>query len=216
MATNTAERKRVPLWAMMALLAAMVGAMAVAVVAFGTTAGAQTAQGVDLNVKKSVSPRFVPVGETQTFTIRVTNQGNRSASNVEMRDPLPDEVRFIRASTSRGVPGSCGLEPGRTVVCDLGTLRPGRTVTVKIYVRLVEAGTYTNRAFVSYGTSSVGEVDLDPSDNTDAVTGGGIQEGEKSTICHKDEKTLHLPSAALEAHINHGDELGACEVGAKK
>jgi uncharacterized repeat protein (TIGR01451 family) len=176
MATNTAGRGKAPLWAIMALLAAMVGAMGVAVVAFGTTAGAQTAQGVDLNLKKSISPRVVAVGENQTFTIRVDNEGNRRARNVVMRDPLPDKVRFIRASTSRQVPGSCGLRD-RTVVCDLGTLRPGRTVTVKIVVRVVEAGTYTNRAFVSCCTSSIGEGDLDPSDNTDTATGEGIQEG---------------------------------------
>jgi len=39
------------------------------------------------------------------------------------------------------------------VVCDLGALRPGNTVTVKIYVRPVVAGTYTNRAFVNFGGS---------------------------------------------------------------
>ncbi len=164
------------MWAIVALLAAMVGALGVAVVAFGPAAGAQTAQGVDLNLNKSISPRAVAVGENQTFTVRVTNEGNRRARNVVMRDPLPSAVRFIRASTSRRVPGSCGLRD-RTVVCDLGTLRPGRTVTVKIVVRVVEAGTYTNRAFASCCTSSIGEGDLDPSDNTDTATGEGTQEG---------------------------------------
>ena len=66
-----------------------------------------------------------------------------------MRDPLPREVRFLRASTSRAVPGSCGIED-RVVECRLGKLRADRTVTVKIYVRPVVAGSYVNRAYASF------------------------------------------------------------------
>jgi hypothetical protein len=64
-----------------------------------------------------------------------------------MRDPLPDKVRFVRASTSRHDPGSCRSR-NRTVTCDLGNLRVGRSVTVKIFVRPVRSGKYVNRAFV--------------------------------------------------------------------
>jgi uncharacterized repeat protein (TIGR01451 family) len=151
---------------MLVFLAAMALVLMAYMVVFGTAAGAQTAQGVDLNVKKSVSPKVVAVGERQTFTIKVTNEGNRRARNVTMSDPLPGKVKFVRASTSRHVPGSCGLDD-RTVVCHLGTLRPGKTVAVWIVVRTVEAGDYTNRAFVSYGTSAL---ESDTSDNQDTVT----------------------------------------------
>lgn len=147
------------------LLAGALLATAALLVALGATAKAQTAQGADLALSKSVEPRTVQVGEQQTFIIKVTNEGNRRARNVTMSDPLPSAVRFIRARTSRHVPGSCDLEPRRTVVCDLGTLRPGETVTVRILVRTVEAGTYTNRAFVSYGTSA-----LDPGTSGDQDT----------------------------------------------
>ncbi len=66
-----------------------------------------------------------------------------------MTDPLPSKVRFVRASTSRRVPGSCDVND-RVVACRLGDLRPNRTVTVKIQVRPVVAGSYTNRAFASH------------------------------------------------------------------
>jgi uncharacterized repeat protein (TIGR01451 family) len=91
----------------------------------------------------------VMVGEKQTFTIKVTNEGNGLARNVTMEDPLPAKVRFGKASTSRHVPGSCGLAPVRTVVCHLGTLGAGKTVTIWMVVRNVEPGNYTNRAFAS-------------------------------------------------------------------
>ncbi len=66
-----------------------------------------------------------------------------------MTDPLPREVRFLRASSSRQVPGSCGIED-RVVKCRLGALRADKTVTVKIYVRPVVAGSYVNRAYANF------------------------------------------------------------------
>ena len=134
-------------------------AMAALLVALGGGAGAQEARSVDLDVDKMVHPQTVQVGDRQTFTIRITNDGSTRAGRVRMRDPLPSKVRFIRASTSREVPGSCGIED-RVVTCRLGTLRADRTVTVKIYVRPVEAGSYTNRAFVSFTNPDARERDL--------------------------------------------------------
>ena len=115
----------------------------------GGAAGAQEARSVDLVVKKTVSPKSVQVGERQVFTVRITNEGSTRAEGVRMRDPLPREVRFLRASTSREVPGSCGIED-RVVECRLGKLRADRTVTVKIYVRPVVADSYVNRAYASF------------------------------------------------------------------
>ena len=33
---------------------------------------------------------------------------------------------------------------------------------------------------------------------------------DKVTVCHKDKKTLVLPSSAVDAHLGHGDTLGPC------
>ena len=154
------------MWATVLLAGALV---ATVVVFLGAAARAQTAQGVDLAVHKSVQPKSVQVGQAQTFTIRITNEGTTRARAVSMRDPLPSAVRFIRASTSRHVPRSCGLQERRTVVCQLGNLRAGRTVTVRIFVRTVEAGGYTNRAFASYRRDAA--LELDASDNRDAARG---------------------------------------------
>ena len=63
--------------------------------------------------------------------------------------------------------GSCGIEDG-VVTCRLGTLRADRTVTVKIHVRPVAAGSYTNRAFASFAKSGARE--RDASNFSDAAT----------------------------------------------
>lgn len=166
---GTGEQRRRTTVLLAALAAALMALLVSAMVSPGGTARAQTTQGVDLHIRKSVSPKQVSVGERQTFTINVTNQGDHRARNVTMKDPLPAKVRFIRASTSRQVPGSCALEPVRTVVCDLGTLRTSNTVTVKIYVKTVEAGAYTNRASVTYGSSTARALESDTSDNSDGA-----------------------------------------------
>ena len=110
-----------------------------------------------------MKPQTVRVGDNQTFIIKVKNTTSRNATNVKVTDPLPTEVRFIRASTSLHKPGSCG-EINRTVECELGTLQGGERVTIKIFVRAVQAGDYTNRAFVSHTST-----ELDASDNFDTV-----------------------------------------------
>lgn len=135
----------------------LVFAVALAAAALAVTlsgaAAAQQARAVALDVDKTVSPRTVRVGDLQVFTVRVTNHGSTRAEAVRMRDPLPSKVRFVRASTSRHVPGSCGIRD-RVVTCRLGTLRADRSVTVKIRVRPVVAGSYTNRAFASFDNST--------------------------------------------------------------
>jgi large repetitive protein len=147
-----------PLWAVTLLVGTIV---VTAMLILGGTARAQPTGSADLSVTKMVKPRVVTVGDNQTFIIKVTNERRDTARDVVMTDPLPDEVRFIRASTSRDKPGSCSARAG-TVTCDLGNLRVDRTVTVKIYVKNTEAGRYTNRASVTHST-----VELDASDNHD-------------------------------------------------
>jgi uncharacterized repeat protein (TIGR01451 family) len=166
--TNTTTARTGRLW-VAALVAGALAATLALMVTLGGTAGAQTAQeGPDLSLKKTVYPKSVQVGERQTFTIRITNEGTRRAEGVRMKDPLPSKVRFIRATTSREVPGSCGIED-RVVTCRLGNLGPDKTVTVKIYVKPVVAGSYTNRAYVSYSSPTARALESDSSDNSDAA-----------------------------------------------
>ena len=129
----------------------------------------------DLDLTKTVSPKVVRVGEPQTFTIRVTNEGAGRAEGVRMTDPLPSKVRFVRASTSRDVPGSCGIDD-RVVACRLGTLRSGKTVTVKIHVKPVVEGPYSNRAYVSHGSPA----DRAPDTQGDSDAARALVEARKS------------------------------------
>jgi uncharacterized repeat protein (TIGR01451 family) len=159
MATKAMGRAAPP-WAVTLLVGALV---VTAMLILGGAAQARPTVSADLSVTKTVAPKVITVGDNQTFTIKVTNQRRDTARDVVMTDSLPNEVRFIRASTSRDKPGSCSARGG-TVTCDLGNLRVDSTVTVKIFVKNTQAGRYTNRALVSHSTN-----ELEASDNHDGA-----------------------------------------------
>jgi uncharacterized repeat protein (TIGR01451 family) len=164
--------RRVLVWPVAMLGIGLIIALAPVVLAFGSTAQAQIeAQhlAADLRISKAVKPKVVPVGSKQTFIIKVTNQRGTTARGVTMSDPLPKGLNFVRASTSRQVPGSCG-KSGRTVECRLGTLRVGSSVTVKIIVKPTRRGGYLNRAFVEHTTA-----ELQSSDNIDLARARGTR-----------------------------------------
>ena len=148
--------------AAVAMLGTAFAVLAVMVASFaGGTARAQVGTdhlAADLHITKAVKPKSVRVGARQTFVIKVINERGDRARGVVVTDPLPRAVKFVRASTSRHVPGSCGKN-GRTVTCNLGSLRVGQSVTVKIFVKPVKKGKYVNRAFVEHRTAELQSVD---------------------------------------------------------
>ena len=174
MTTNAAGRA-LPLW-LLALLAAVLAAVAVA--AFGGESRAQ-AGAPDPRVTKTVKPKTVTVGEQQVYNINVTNQGNRVSRSVVLTDPLPRNVRFIRASTSRQVPGSCGNRGG-TVRCQLGNIQAGDRVNVKIFVRTTAVGRYVNRVFIDHATAGL---ELDRSDNSDTARHRTVRDRDRKKKC---------------------------------
>ena len=68
---------------------ATIAAAALLVALVGGAANAQEARSVGLDVRKTVSPKTVEVGERQVFTVKVTNDGTTRAERVSMRNPLP-------------------------------------------------------------------------------------------------------------------------------
>lgn len=171
--------RRPPVW-MVAVLGAVVAFAAVAI--FGTTAQAQSSA-TALSISKTVKPKVVTVGQNQVYTIRISNNTGARATNVRMTDPLPRNVRFIRASTSLRRPGSCGLNAQRTVVCNLGNLpttrSAGAQVTIKIYVKTTRVGRYVNRAFVTHTNTGLGATQR----NSDTAAHRAVKRGAGKLRC---------------------------------
>jgi uncharacterized repeat protein (TIGR01451 family) len=144
-------RRRLPVW-IIAMLGAIVALGAVA--AFGSS---QAQAAPELSIDKRIKPKVVEVGEQQVYIIDIKNTSGRQLTGVEMRDPLPKNVKFLRASTSLREPGSCRfVRSSRTVECGPYTLTRGQSFTVKVYVKTTERGRYKNTAFVSHTTEGFG------------------------------------------------------------
>src|SRR5207244_442923 len=102
------------------------------------------AQNADLLITKSDSPDPVVAGTDLTYTLKVTNNGPSTASNVTVSDPVPAQTSFVSATPSQG---SCSS----AVSCSLGTLAPGgsATITIVVHVDSTASGSLSNTATVS-------------------------------------------------------------------
>jgi len=102
----------------------------------------------DLAVQKSATPATVAVGNVVTYRITVRNHGPNSASRVVLDEGLPRGITLLSIHPDTG---SCQRTP--LVICHLGTLKPGATVTVTLRVRVNrQPGRLTNRAVVGTET----------------------------------------------------------------
>lgn len=166
-------RRRLPVWLMAVLGAALALA---AVAAFGSS---QAQAAPELAVDKSIKPQRVQVGEQQVYTINIKNNSGGRLTGVTMRDPLPRNIKFLRASTSLREPGSCKfVRSNRTVVCGPYTLTRGQSFTIKIYVKPTAQGRYRNVAYVSHNTTDFGG----PRESSDGARHRAVKDGKRCGV----------------------------------
>ena len=118
-----------------------------------------------LTIEKTDDPDPVAEGEILTYTIEVENIGTVDANGVIIRDDLPANTTFVSVTTSTGDPCSVQPLPGAPnvanpdVVCNIGTLDNGESVTVTIEVRPTNAaaiaGSVVNRAEAQSDTTPI-------------------------------------------------------------
>jgi uncharacterized repeat protein (TIGR01451 family) len=108
----------------------------------------------DLVVTKQVDPKSASPGDQVTFTVTVRNNGPGPAEGVVLTDNLPNGLVVAR------VPPGCVVGVG-TLVCPIGHLDPGQSVTILVPVIVDAAGTVTNVATVD-GTT----IDPAPGNNS--------------------------------------------------
>jgi uncharacterized repeat protein (TIGR01451 family) len=106
----------------------------------------QVTPAADLSVSKT-GPATAKVGQTITYTIEVTNNGPQTATGVAVTDTLPKNAGFGSASSTQG---SCAPKPHtQAVVCNVGSMNRGATVTVTLVLKPTSKGDFTDRATVS-------------------------------------------------------------------
>jgi uncharacterized repeat protein (TIGR01451 family) len=94
------------------------------------------AQSADLAIAISGSPNPVTIGQNETFTITVTNNGPADATGVTVTDALPSSVTFVSANPSQG---TTSVNNG-TLTAQLGGLAHGASATVTLVVTVNSGG----------------------------------------------------------------------------
>jgi uncharacterized repeat protein (TIGR01451 family) len=122
----------------------------------------------DLAISKTAAPNPVFAGAKITYTIAVSNAGPSSASNVVVKDTLPDEVSVLTVtptvgSCTAGIPGN----PLQPLTCTIGSLATAGsatiTITAKVHRRVPERTVINNNATVNSAAS-------DPNNGNNSAT----------------------------------------------
>lgn len=165
-AKHPADRRRAVLLGLIVVTALSVG-QAGTLIAFARppvdSPGPPSAGGVqsndaplepDVTIAKTNAPDGAVLnGDPITYTLTVTNQGDASATGVEVTDQLPSGVTFVEATA--GCSEACGV-----VTCALEDIGPGASLPVHVTVTVDEAfcGAIVNAADVSASNETSGSV----------------------------------------------------------
>ncbi|MBS7562790.1 gliding motility-associated C-terminal domain-containing protein [Mucilaginibacter sp. Bleaf8] len=103
---------------------------------------------VDLVVTKKSESRQVRSGEPFEYLLTVTNKGPAKATNVQLKDALPDGMEFISVKThTTGMPD---YDAGaRVLTWNIGTLELNEEAELRLLVKTTVRGTVTNSASVN-------------------------------------------------------------------
>jgi uncharacterized protein DUF11 len=105
----------------------------------GVTAESNPVPKADLVVTKVATPRTVVVGQDVSYLVTIRNRGPASAREVTLVEVSTPTRRITRLRASTGT-----CHGGVPRFCSFGTLRPGRSVTVRVTVRTRRAGRFVN------------------------------------------------------------------------
>jgi len=94
----------------------------------------------DLALDKSISTKTAKVGDDITYTIKVWNEGQSTATNVTVKDTLNAGVQYVTYATATGNYSSASK------IWTIGSLAPGDTAVLLLVVKVVAQGVWFNTA----------------------------------------------------------------------
>jgi uncharacterized repeat protein (TIGR01451 family)/gliding motility-associated-like protein len=124
----------------------------------------------DLMISKNAESRAVTINDTFEYLIQVKNNGNADATQVKVRDILPEELIFQQLITP--MLGYANYTPGnRTILWEISKLDNGQMADLRIKVKAAKPGVIKNTATV---TAFENDPDLQNNTATDSKPIAGI------------------------------------------
>ncbi len=128
-----------------------------------------TVKGIDLALTKTVSNVLPTEGEEVEYTITVENLSTQAATNVKVRDVVPQGVTYMPTSISGGTSRDTSDPDGTGLTWTIGSIEGGEDVTLRFSSRVNPGaqalGTITNTAELV----SLNETEEDSSNNNGSV-----------------------------------------------
>jgi uncharacterized repeat protein (TIGR01451 family) len=172
-------------------------------------------------ISKSASSSEAKVGDSVTFTLTVRNRGDKTASDVVVRDSLSDVFDVQDVAASRG---DISVN-GRNIEVNIGSLAPNETVTIKIVVVVNERATppsVSNTASLSTSSSSNNPRDDSDSVSIDILTDTTLETGSEVPVeptpedgadISESEVVVTEPSPV--APVSDGSQIGMPRTGSE-
>jgi uncharacterized repeat protein (TIGR01451 family) len=120
----------------------------------------------DISVRASVDRRTVRLGQTVTFTVRMTNLGPDPANFVDVYLNLPDQLRLVEQTCDLGISAD-------TPACEYSIIEPGQTVVSTVTATPDPGALPHRRHLVMKATvqfESTDTVDPHLRNNTDSIS----------------------------------------------
>jgi uncharacterized repeat protein (TIGR01451 family)/fimbrial isopeptide formation D2 family protein len=145
----------------------------------------------DVKVTKTPDGASINAGDTATFSIKVENVGQGTATGVTLTDDLPGGVHWTESEADCAISGPDGAQ---VLSCDVGTLALGasKTYTVGAVTSADNCGPIDNMASASATN--------EPSN----VLGNNGDSGSINVLCAQ----IDITKTADDATVNAGDEIG--------
>ncbi|MCZ7628049.1 MAG: DUF11 domain-containing protein [Microthrixaceae bacterium] len=151
----------------------------------------------DLAVEKTVSADEVNSGDQVTYTLKVTNSGPSTASEVVLTDELPEGLELLSVEGAEGQEWDCEASTDKVVSCRLLALAAESTATVTVVAKVTaDPGTIRNVVVVDSETD-----DPDDTDNTDDVDVKVVTEPVPTTTTTVPEAAGPAPTVATETAV---------------
>ena len=112
---------------------------------------------VDIEILKTVIPEETAINSIVAYTIKATNIGSTTATNIQVEDVLPSGLMFVNASTSLGV------FDNPTMTWHINTLQPNQSEELVIEAQVISTNNLLNTAVLNH----VDQVDRDLTNNED-------------------------------------------------